>query len=129
MSNAGSGQPIDFAKPFRLGGCDVDPATCRVHNGDQVVKLQPQVISVLINLAARPGRVISRNEIESVVWEGKTVGYDALTGTMFKLRKALGDDPKSPRLNRNHIKEGLSPAGRARARIAAARYHLSSGHC
>lgn len=93
-------------EPFSLGGCDVDPATGQVRNGEQTVKLQPQAIEVLKYLARRPGEVISRHEIEDAVWNDRIVGYDALTGTMFKLRKALGDDPKAPRVIETISKRG-----------------------
>ncbi|KAB2914150.1 MAG: tetratricopeptide repeat protein [Hyphomicrobiaceae bacterium] len=106
MTETNSARLVGTARPFRLGDCDIDPASCRVRNGGQVVKLQPQAVAVLSYLAARPGQVITRDEIESAVWEGRTVGYDALTGTMFKLRKALGDDPKSPRLIETISKRG-----------------------
>jgi len=85
-------------RPFRLGGCEIDPATGDVRNGDQVTRLQPQAVEVLRYLASRPGRVVSRDEIEDSIWNDRTVGYDSLTGTMFKLRKAFGDDSKSPRI-------------------------------
>lgn len=97
---------IDPAGPFRLGDCEIDPATCQVQRGGQTAKLQPQAIDVLAYLIARPGEVISREEIEETVWAGKTVGYDSLTGTMFKLRKALGDDTKSPKVIETIPKRG-----------------------
>lgn len=106
MTEANSVRRVDTGRPFRLGDCDIDPASCRVRNGDQVVKLQPQAVAVLTYLAARPGQVVTRDEIESTVWHGRVVGYDALTGTIFKLRKALGDDPHSPRLIETIAKRG-----------------------
>ncbi len=81
---------LDLNKPFSLGGCHIDPSSGLVRNGEQESLLQPQSIEVLQYLAHRPGEVISRQEIEEAVWKDRTVGYDALTGTMFKLRKALG---------------------------------------
>jgi TolB-like protein/DNA-binding winged helix-turn-helix (wHTH) protein/Tfp pilus assembly protein PilF len=106
MSEAQSTYIIDDVATFRLGACEIDPSTCRVHNGSDVVKLPPQAMSVLTYLATRPMRVISRDEIENIVWEGRTVGYDTLTGTMFKLRKALGDDPKHPEIIETIPKRG-----------------------
>ena len=87
--------------------------TGEVRRGQQLVKLQPQAVEVLLYLARRPGVVIPRNEIEDAVWADRTVGYDALTGTMFKLRKALGDDPRAPKVIETISKRGyrllLSP--------------------
>ncbi|MGE0320355.1 MAG: winged helix-turn-helix domain-containing protein [Hyphomicrobiaceae bacterium] len=106
MSEAKSTYAFDEAASFRLGASEIDPSTCRVHNGSDVVKLPPQTMSVLTYLAARPMQVVSRDEIESIVWEGRTVGYDVLTGTMFKLRKALGDDHKHPKVIETIPKRG-----------------------
>ena len=54
-------------------------------------------MQVLVFLASRPGEVISRQELEDHVWEGTIVGYDAVTNTIIKLRKAFGDNPKKHR--------------------------------
>jgi TolB-like protein/DNA-binding winged helix-turn-helix (wHTH) protein len=89
-----------------LGAYSVDPKTGEVSDGEQAVRLQPQAIEVLRYLAMRPGQVVSRHEIEDAVWSDRTVGYDALTGTMFKLRKALGDYPKAPTMIETISKRG-----------------------
>jgi adenylate cyclase len=40
---------------------------------------------------------VSRESLETEVWRGAIVGYDALTNTIIKLRKALADSAKQPR--------------------------------
>ncbi|MEO3431402.1 winged helix-turn-helix domain-containing protein [Pelagibius sp. CAU 1746] len=116
---------IDLREPYRIGNCRVDPASGRIQGGGRDVRLQPQAIKVLTFLAGRPGEVVSRSEIEDAVWQGRVVGYDALTSIIFKLRKALGDDPKEPRIIETLSKRGyrllaapqpgLETAGRAEA--------------
>jgi adenylate cyclase len=94
------------ASPFSVERWDVDPAGgCISHNGTSV-RLEPRVMDVLVYLAARPGQVVTREELESAVWAERVVGYDALTGTMQKLRKAFADDARQP-----HIIETLSKRG------------------
>jgi TolB-like protein/DNA-binding winged helix-turn-helix (wHTH) protein/tetratricopeptide (TPR) repeat protein len=97
---------IDLRGPYRIGNCRVDPATGRIQGNDCDVRLQPQAIKVLTYLAGRPGEVVSRSEIEDAVWQDRVVGYDALTSIVFKLRKALGDDPKKPRIIETLSKRG-----------------------
>lgn len=53
-------------------------------------------MEVLVYLARRQGEVVSREELEQHVWRGALVGYDAVTNTVIKLRKALGDDAREP---------------------------------
>ncbi len=53
-------------------------------------------MDVLVYLASRRGDVVSRADLELQVWHGAVVGYDAVTNTVIKLRKALEDDPHEP---------------------------------
>lgn len=53
-------------------------------------------MEVLVYLASRPHEVVSRDELEQEVWRGALVGYDAVTSTVIKLRKALGDSARQP---------------------------------
>jgi tetratricopeptide (TPR) repeat protein len=53
-------------------------------------------MDLLFLLASRPGDVLSREEIGRALWPGVHVGEDALARTVFKLRKALDDDPRRP---------------------------------
>lgn len=55
-------------------------------------------MEVLVYLASRPGDVVTREELERDVWRGALVGYDAVTATVIKLRKALQDNAKQPRI-------------------------------
>jgi transcriptional activator of cad operon len=48
-------------------------------------------------LAARPDQVVSRERIMAALWPDVIVADDALARTLFKLRRALGDDAKSSR--------------------------------
>lgn len=89
-------QPPD-AGAFRLGAWLVDPGTGQIVRGETVVRVEPKAMDVLAYLAEHPGQVVSREELEREVWRGALVGYDAVTGTVIKLRKALEDDAREPR--------------------------------
>lgn len=91
---------------FRIGDWLVEPDTCRVTMGDNAIKLEPKVMGLLVYLAQRPGRVVSREELERALWAGTVVGYDALTSAVIKLRKAFGDDPHRPWLVETVAKKG-----------------------
>jgi TolB-like protein/Tfp pilus assembly protein PilF len=51
---------------------------------------------VLVLLADRVGRVVSREELFVAVWPGVVVCDEALTQTIIKLRRALGDNSRAP---------------------------------
>ena len=87
----GTAQP-----PFKVADWEVDPASGWIRQGEITRKLEPRVMDLLVVLAQQPGVVLTREELESKVWSGMVVGYDALSSAMIKLRKALGDDPHQP---------------------------------
>lgn len=97
---------IDRATPFKVGEWLVEPATDRLTLGDQEVKLEPRVMDLLMCFAARPGEVITREQLEASVWSGMVVGYDSLTSAMNKLRKAFNDDPRNPKIIETVAKRG-----------------------
>ena len=99
---------MDVSKqtPFRVAEWHVDPASGRIIRDDKVIKLEPRVMDVLVYLAGRPGQVVTREELEENVWAGRVVSYDALTGTVQKLRKAFADDARQPRVIETLSKKG-----------------------
>lgn len=76
----------------------VSPADGTLSRDNKTVHLEPRIMDVLVYLAAHHGEVITREELERDVWRGALVGYDAVTRTIIKLRKALGDDARQPRM-------------------------------
>ncbi len=88
----------DHQSGFNLGDWRVSPREGRITRGEELVRLEPKVMEVLVYLASRAGEVVTREELERDVWHGALVGYDAVTGTVIKLRKALQDDARKPRL-------------------------------
>lgn len=75
----------------------VTPSKGLLTRADEIVRLEPKAMDVLVYMASRPNEVITRDELEKDVWRGAQVGYDTVTNTIIKLRKALGDDARHPR--------------------------------
>ena len=80
----------------RIGEWWADPATNEIRRDGEAVRLEPKAMEVLVYLAARPGRVVSRDELLSAVWAGVVVSDDTLTQAVIKLRRALQDSAKAP---------------------------------
>jgi adenylate cyclase len=76
----------------------ISPEEGMLSRDDEIVHLEPRVMEVLVYLAERPGEVVTREQLERDVWRGALVGYDAVTSTIIKLRKALKDDARQPRI-------------------------------
>ena len=68
-----------------------------ISRDEQTIRIEPKAMAVLTYLASRPGEVVTREELEKDVWRGAVIGYDAVTSTIIKLRKALQDNARKPR--------------------------------
>ena len=97
---------ITLRTPFRIGDWNAIPDSGRLQRQDEEVKLEPKVMQVLVCLAQNRGKVVSREALEATVWAGTVVGYDAISGSIIKLRKALGDDSRNPRYIETVSKKG-----------------------
>jgi TolB-like protein/DNA-binding winged helix-turn-helix (wHTH) protein/Flp pilus assembly protein TadD len=91
---------------FEIAGWHVDPSTCQISQGEEIVKLEPKVMDLLVCMAGHPGEVLSRDELLDDVWQGTVVGYEALTNAVIKLRKAFGDDARHPSIIETYPKKG-----------------------
>lgn len=84
-------------KSFFIDDWRVSPPEGLLARGTEIVHLEPKAMEVLAYLSLRPGAVVTREELERDVWRGADVGYDAVTSTIIKLRKALQDNARQPR--------------------------------
>jgi len=115
------------AVTFIVGDWTVEPAANRLFRADREVRVEPKVMRVLTYLVERRGAVVSRHDLEANVWTGMIVTDDAVTNTVIKLRKALGDDARDPRYIETIAKTGyrliaeVSPAPPAADQISPSR--------
>ncbi|WP_265529641.1 winged helix-turn-helix domain-containing protein [Sphingomicrobium marinum] len=61
------------------------------------VKLGNKAFQVLVALAERDGRLLTKDKLFESVWDGMAVSESALTTTVRELRNALGDPSRHPR--------------------------------
>ena len=84
-------------KQVIIGEWRVDPDTNRLTGPAGEVELEPRVMDLLMLFARQPGTVISKPDMAAALWGDVHVNDDALTRSIFKLRKALGDDARNTR--------------------------------
>jgi pimeloyl-ACP methyl ester carboxylesterase len=122
---------------------ELDPVAGRLLGRSGPVALTPKSFSLLEYLAARSGRLISKQELLDAVWPGVYVADGALKVCVRELRRALADDAKAPRFVETAHRRGYrfiaavrrlpiesaAPAAppRGEAAIAPVRY-ARSGH-
>ena len=78
--------------PFRL-----DSANRRLLRGVDVVPLRPKAFALLDHLAARPGRLVTKEQLLAAIWPGTAVTDTVLKVCVREIRAALDDDPETPR--------------------------------
>lgn len=97
---------ISDNKIFYLDKWQVAPHEGKLICGAEIIHLEPRAMEVLVYLASRPDAVVTREELERNVWRGALVGYDAVTNTIIKLRKALDDNARDPHIIATIPKKG-----------------------
>jgi DNA-binding winged helix-turn-helix (wHTH) protein/TolB-like protein len=79
------------AAAFDLGPLTVDPSTRRINGDGRNQTVEPRVMRVLVALGEQPGRVLSRDELIELCWDGQIVTDNAITRVISLLRHALDD--------------------------------------
>ena len=66
-------------------------------NGSDLIMLAPKPLAVLLYLAERPGRLVTKEELFCAIWPDVHVGQAVLKTCVAEIRQALGEDALSPR--------------------------------
>ena len=75
----------------RFGDCVLDSETRQLFRAGRPIHLSPKAYGLLELLLQRAPRVISKQEIQDVLWPGTFVAESSLTNIVAELRAALGD--------------------------------------
>src|SRR6202048_861695 len=83
----------------RFGIFEANLETGELRRNGAKVKLQDQPFQLLALLLARPGEIVTREELRSQLWSDDTfVDFDhGLNAAIRRLRDALGDSADNPR--------------------------------
>lgn len=87
----GAPHAVAFAT-FRL-----DAANARLTDGPRTLELAPKAFAVLCHLAARPGQLVTKDQLLDAVWARRFVSESVLKTAVNAIRSALGDDSRRPR--------------------------------
>jgi len=92
-------QARDVPGRLRFGIFEADLRTGELRKRGVRIRLQEQPFQVLAALLARPGELVTRDELQGRVWTADTfVDFDhGLNKAINKIREALGDSAESPR--------------------------------
>jgi TolB-like protein len=103
---------------LRVGTFDLDLQARELRDGATRVRLQAQPFEILCLLLERPGRIVTRHELQRRLWPvGTFVDFErGLNAAIKRLRAALGDDACRPMFVETVPRRGyrLIAAGEAR---------------
>jgi cholera toxin transcriptional activator len=94
---------------FRFGIFELDAHTGELRKDGKVrPRLQGQPLELALQLLARPGEVVTREDLRKRLWPADTfVDYDhSLNTAVNKLREALGDSADNPRFVQTLTRQG-----------------------
>src|SRR5262245_59880515 len=91
--------PSVSRESIRFGLFEFDPQSGELRKQGIRIRLQGQPVEILSMLLARPGELVTREELQKKLWPADTfVDFDrSLNAAMKRLRSALGDSAETPR--------------------------------
>jgi DNA-binding winged helix-turn-helix (wHTH) protein len=92
-----SAAPAPTASPPGFGPFVLDVGNARLTRDGALAELRPKAFELLAALAARPGQLLSKDELLDSVWRRRFITEGVIKLLASELRVALDDDPKAPR--------------------------------
>lgn len=82
---------------YVFGDYTLDTQRYELHRAGELLKLRPKVFQVLAYLLVHHDRVVPKTELLEHVWPNQFIGDATLNSCIMGVRKALGDDGRTPR--------------------------------
>ena len=77
---------------YRFGTAGFDESRFELRVANQIIDVQRKPLEILSTLLARPGEVVTKEELLEAVWLGRPTVENVLANAVAKLRAALGPD-------------------------------------
>jgi DNA-binding winged helix-turn-helix (wHTH) protein/Tol biopolymer transport system component len=81
---------------FKFADVEVREREFLLIKAGERIAVEPKAFRVLLFLLQNPGRLITKDEIVSSVWNDSAVSDNSLTRSIAQLRRVLGDDSREP---------------------------------
>lgn len=91
MSSSDAGHQVPLFR-YRFGSVDFDQSRYELRVDGAPVPLQQKPLEILELLLARPGEVVTKDELLELVWEGRPTVENVIANAVAKLRAALGPE-------------------------------------
>ena len=102
-----AGRPASLDDELHVGDLAIQPSRRSVLHDGRLVTLTPTELGVLLCLARRAGRVVTRETLLEEVWSGRRrAGRRSVDNRILALRRKLERDPDRPRHVHTVVKFG-----------------------
>ena len=91
---------------FFVADWQVRPYLGQLQRGDAVVEVEARSMDVLVCLTHHRPNLVSKQRLLREVWGDSFVSEEVLSHAIWELRKAFGDDARSPRYIQTIAKKG-----------------------
>jgi pimeloyl-ACP methyl ester carboxylesterase/DNA-binding winged helix-turn-helix (wHTH) protein len=99
---------------FVFGDYVIDVARRELRHGSEAVRVEPQVFDLLLYMIRNRDRVVTKDDILSAVWPGRTVAESTLFSRIAAARHAIGDSGERQHFIRTVARRGFRFVGAVR---------------
>lgn len=92
---------------YRFGRYELDGGRFELREDGVPIPAEPQVLSLLLFLAANRDRMVTKDEIIDAVWDGRIVSDAAVTSRIKSARSLIGDNGREQKLIRTVHGKGV----------------------
>jgi TolB-like protein/Tfp pilus assembly protein PilF len=92
---------------IRFGDFTLDSPRFELRSGDEIIAIEPQVFTLILHLASNADRVVGRDELIEVVWEGRIVSDETVGSRINAARRALRDNGRDQAVIRTVPRRGF----------------------
>lgn len=103
---------------------ELDLDRCELRHAGRPVHLLPKPFEVLTYLIRHRHRVVSSDELIDQIWDRRALSLSSVPTALSAIRKALGDDPQSPRFIKTVNRRGYRFIGTLRPTASATRHFV-----
>ena len=92
---------------YNFGAYELDPEQFELRKDGAPVAVEPQVLTLLLLLVENAHRVVTRDEIIQIVWNGRFISEAAVASRISQARSVLGDNGKKQLFIKTIHRKGL----------------------
>src|SRR5262245_57915153 len=96
---------------FRFADFEINVARQELRRAGVIVHIEPQVFDLLVHLIRNRDRIVSKDELIDVIWQGRIVSEATLSSRISAARRALGDSGNDQSFIRTLHKRGFRFVG------------------